>query len=237
MFLLGGWILLVCGSWSSWALLLSEGCEGSAEPPLLSPILYGVPNSTRAESAIPAKVGLMNTLVESWNSGAVSGVQQMGSYPGVWHAIPLLPSLMTCWYSACVVHASPVATVVSALCLGVVCWIVVPSLRSRTLVPLVLWALVRCDMQSAVSGSWDVTDDVFWSPLFAATACLGRQVQAYAGAAAASLFVLRRGGGGRPSGTCHVLIGMRWVGGLQLPRQLLRSCGRSRSSAEVERLR
>ena len=174
---------------------------------------------------------------ESWNSGAVSGVQQMGSYPGVWHAIPLLPSQMTCWYSACVVHASPVATVVSALCLGVVCWIVVPSLRSRTLVPLVLWALVRCDMQSAVSGSWDVTDDVFWSPLFAATACLGRQVQAYAGAAAASLFVLRRGGGGRPSGTCHVLIGMRWVGGFQLLRQLLRSCGRSRSSVEVERLR
>ena len=85
------------------------------------------------------------------------------SYPVEWHALPLLSSQLTCWYGA-VFQVSPVA-VVSALCLDVVCWIVVPSSLSCMLVPMVLWALVRCGMQSAVSGFGDVTDDGVWSSL------------------------------------------------------------------------
>ena len=61
MFLLGGWFLWVCCSWSLEAPLLSEGRDGLAEPSVLSPIPYGTPNSMRVSSVIPATIGLTYT--------------------------------------------------------------------------------------------------------------------------------------------------------------------------------
>ena len=128
MFLLGGSILWVCGLWSSWAPLLSEGYEGSAEPSLLCPIPIDAPNSTRGKSTIPANVGLTNTLVVPRIHGAVSGILKKESRPVGWNELLPLSSQMTCWFCTRVAHAFPVAPVVSARCPGVVCWtMMVPS--------------------------------------------------------------------------------------------------------------
>ena len=151
----------MCGLWSSWAPLLSEAYDGSAEPSLLCPIPIDALNSMRGKSTLPAYVGLTNTLVVPRIPGAVFGILLKECRPVGWIELLSLSSRMTCWFHTRVPHPFPVASVVSARCPGVVCWTVMVPSHPRMHVPLVFWAPARCGTH--------VTDDLFGCPLSAAS--------------------------------------------------------------------